>query len=50
MEYENGTVSVLSELEGGVLIVGGQEYAIEKDVLLKVEAEIYFCDQTNKDV
>ena len=40
VEYENGTVSVLSELEGGVLIVGGQEYAIEKDVLLKVEAEI----------
>ena len=37
---ENGTVSVLSELEGGVLIVGGQEYVIEKDVLLKVEAEI----------
>ena len=40
VEYENGIVSVLSELEGGVLIVNGQEYAIEKDVWLKVEAEI----------
>ena len=40
VEYDNGTVSVLSELEGGVLIVGGKEYAIEKDIWLKVEAEI----------
>lgn len=38
--YENGVVSVLSELDGGVLSVGGLEYPIEKGVLLQVEGVI----------
>lgn len=40
VEYADGVICVLSELTGGVLIAGGKEYPIEKDVLLKVEAEI----------
>lgn len=40
VEYENGVISVLSELEGGVLIAGDREYPIEKGQLLQVEAII----------
>ena len=40
VEYEDGVITVLSELSDGVLIAGGREYPIEKNVPLKVTAQI----------
>lgn len=40
VEYASGKITVLSELDGGTLVIGNKRYEIEKGKPLTVEAEI----------